>query len=125
MPDELTIGQGNTTGVANGGYSGHSNMFEYEGESESTYAALTWSLPSFEDENLSRDERRAIRDFYASVDEESDAEETTVEVSPLEFKLPEMKGRKPPTSVIYGLVGFLAIMMIVVVRKSRKKDPWS
>jgi hypothetical protein len=82
MPDELTIGQGNTTGVANGGYSGHTKMFEYEGESESTYAALTWSLPSFEDENLSRDERRAIRDFYASVDEDSDAEEADTQAEP-------------------------------------------
>lgn len=124
MPDELTIGQGNSTINTLGGYTGHNDMFEYEGEGESTYAALTWSLPSFEDDSLSRDERRVIRDFYAQADE-VESEDDDGEPKALQFKMPTMKGRKPPTSVAFGLIAFLVMIVVVVVAKSKKKDPWN
>jgi len=48
MPDELTLGHAEGTSATVGGYSGHNDMFEYEGESSSTAAALTWHIPSID-----------------------------------------------------------------------------
>ena len=118
-----------------GGYTGHNDMFEYEGdgEGESTYAALTWDIPSFKSENgMSRETQRnfsllvdhmVAEEGLSSEDVEADEAETSTPVR--EFKLPTMKGRKPPSAVLWGLAAFLIAIVAVVVGKSRRKDPWS
>ena len=72
LPDEFTLGQGSSTMNTHttGGYVGHNDMYAYdgEGEGESTFAALTWKLPSF-DEGPSREERAAIRAESMKIDE--------------------------------------------------------
>ena len=113
-PDEITIGHGKTTGLMNGGYTGHSNMFEYEGESDSTYAALTWDIPSFQDEPLSREERTAIR-------EENMASEEAVEAGG--FTLVE-GAKAPPAWLPYVLVGAAVVIILGFALFSRKKEQW-
>lgn len=110
-PDALTIGHGKTTGLMNGGYSGHSNMFEYEGESDSTYAALTWDIPSFNDEPMSREERHTIREQNLAAEAAVTKKERVV--------------LDPPPWLPYGIFGGLALMLIGVWFKSRKQDPWN
>ena len=124
LPDEFTMGAG--SGTHTGDLATHSPEWPYEGESESTYAALTWDLPSFTggEGGLSRDTRRNLSLLIDQmVEEEIEAETDSSPV--LEFKMPTMKGRKPPSAVLWGLAAFLVAIVAVVVGKSRRKDPWS
>ena len=113
-PDEITIGHGKTTGLMNGGYTGHNNMFEYEGESDSTYAALTWDIPSSQGEPLSREERAAIRE------ENMAAEEA---VSTGGFTLVE-GAKAPPAWLPFVLIGAAVFIVLGFVLFSRRKEQW-
>ena len=68
LPDEFTLGRGSSTINTTGGYQGHSNMYEYDGEGESSYGALTWHLPSL-DEPMSREDRQRLRSESLLIDE--------------------------------------------------------
>ena len=60
LPDELTLGRGSSQ---MGGYLDEPqgmHDFDFDGESESTYASLTWHLPSLND-GPSRADRERIR----------------------------------------------------------------
>ena len=113
-PYELTIGHGKTTGLMNGGYTGHNDMFEYEGESDSTYAALTWDIPSFKSEPLSSEERAAIR-------EENMAAEEAVEAGG--FTLVE-GATAPPVWLPFVLIGVAVFIVLGFVLFSRRKEQW-
>ena len=114
-PDEITVGHGTSTGHMNGGYTGHSNMFEYEGDSESTYVALTWDIPSFEEEPLSREERAAIRE------ENMEAVEEAVTVGG--FTLVE-GAKAPPAWLPFVLIGAAVFIVLGFVLFSRRKEQW-
>ena len=64
LPDEITFGRGQGTSKMSGDvdtwWEGEEWPVDMEGESESTYAALTWHLPSIED-SPSRKEREQLR----------------------------------------------------------------
>ena len=114
-PDELTIGQGN--GTHYGKVSTHSPDWGYEGESETTYAALTWDIPSFQDESLTTEERRAIRDFYAQVDAEPEGADEGM------FTLAE-GATAPPMWLLFAAGGLLVAIFAVVALRSNKEDQW-
>ena len=116
-PDEITIGHGRTTGLMNGGYSGHNDMFEYEGESNSTYAALTWDIPSFQDPALTREERRAIREENLNVEPEAE---------PSGWGMTTLDGEDPvvPDWLPLVLGGVVVIVLIAGFLNGRKKPQW-
>tara|TARA_R100000458_G_C8276523_1_gene251882 strand:- start:531 stop:968 length:438 start_codon:yes stop_codon:yes gene_type:complete len=120
-PDELTIGHGKTTGLMNGGYTGHNDMFEYEGESDSTYAALTWHIPSFQDPALTRAERRELRESNLATE---DVVEDNFEVGALKLNIREGV-EPPPMWAIGAIVGALALFFLLIFIKSRRSQPWS
>lgn len=114
-PDELTIGHGKTSGLMNGGYTGHNDMFEYEGESDSTYAALTWDIPSFQDESLSRSEWEATREANLAADEE---------LAEGGFTL--VDGATPPPAWLPFVLGGVGLVIVIgFALFGRSKDPWS
>jgi len=117
MPDELTIGRGNTSGVMSGGYTGHQDMYDYEGESESTYAALTWDIPSFQDPMLTREERRAIRDENLIAEPEAAA---------TGWGMTTLDGEDPvvPNWLPLVLGGVVVIVLIAGFLNGRKKPQW-
>mgnify|MGYP003655121452 CR=1 FL=1 len=117
-PDELTVGRGNASGVMSGGYSGHQDMYDYEGESESTYVALTWDIPSFVDPTLSRDEWRSIREGNLV------ASEPIAETNA--WGVPTVEGESPaiPTWLPLVLGGIALIVLIAGVINSRKQSQW-
>ncbi len=114
-PDELTIGRGD--GTHYGKVSTHSPDWGYEGESETTYAALTWDIPSFQNEALTTEERRAIRDFYASVDAEPAEEEAGM------FKLAD-GATAPPSWLPFALAGIGLVIVLGFALRSRRQDQW-
>ncbi len=112
-PDELTLGHGKTTGLMNGGYTGHNDMFEYEGESDSTYVALTWDIPSFEDPALTREERRAVREANYAADTTLDEEESFLEAT-----------KEVPSWVPWAMGGSLAVLLLIAGLYSRRQPEW-
>ena len=59
IPDEFTLGQGSSDYAWAGGHLGSDPAYAYEGEMDSTYAALTWDLPGIEkSDGMSRETQR-------------------------------------------------------------------
>ena len=131
LPDEFTMGQGSSSMATHtvGGYTGHSNMYEYEGdgEGESSYAALTWHLPSVKSNNgMSRETQRnfallvdhmvAEEGIGSSVeDREEVAEQATV--GPLKMNLREGVSF-PPKEILLGILGALILFALFVRYKA-------
>ena len=117
-PDQLTVGHGQ------GSYSGEafrndSYGADYDGESESTYAALTWNLPAFKDDDddrLTRAERHAIRALNLNADTEAVAAPGT--------KLNLREGVTPPDWLPYAIGGGLLSFLLLVFLKSRRTNGW-
>jgi len=129
MPDEFTMGQGSSSMLTNttGGYTGHNDMFEYDGagEGESTYAALTWDLPSIKSDNgMSRETQR---NFSLLVDhmvaeeglssEESEEPEVAVTAGPLKLNL-RPGVTLPPKEILFGVLGALLLLFLMVRYKA-------
>jgi len=113
LPDEFTLGHGRGTHI--GGIQAHVHDREYEGESESTYGAFTWHLPSIADEPMSRRERAEIR-------EEAFEADTTAQP---ELKMNIREGMEPPpTSALYVAAGLLLLFVLAVAWKSRRNNQW-
>jgi len=74
IPDELTLGQGKGTSSMDGKLNTHWSQDSWpvtmEGEQESTYAALTWHLPSIDD-SPSRKEREDLRATSVILDQKA------------------------------------------------------
>ena len=124
IPDELTVGQGSSTIDTTGGYTGHSNMFEYEGEGESSYAALTWDLPSVSDNDggMSRETQRNLSLLIDQMVEEQVASEDTPDQT-LGMNLRE-GAVAPPAWLPYALGGALIVIILGFTLFSRKRDQW-
>ena len=113
IPDELTIGQGTTSNALTGGYAGHQAGYEFEGEGESTYAALTWDIPSIQDPMLTRDERREIRnENYAADLAVAVIEEEAGAVRPVPEWFPWVIG------------GGLGLFLLAAALYSRREPQW-
>ena len=110
-PDELTVGLGGGT------YSGIGLRDEphggYAGESESTYVALTWSLPPFKEDLLTQEARYAIRERNLATGQDAEPEgAVTTQASAPPLWLPV---------AVFGilLVGFLGFWIT-----NRRKSLW-
>ena len=132
MPDEFTMGQGSSSMNTHttGGYSGHQDMYEYDGagEGESTYAALTWHLPSIKSDNgMSRETQRnlaLLADHMVAEEglssEEVEAEETedAATVGPLTLNLrPGVS--LPSKEVFFGILGALLLVFLTIRYKAK------
>lgn len=107
-PDELTIGQGHAQTSIDG--------LDRGAESESTYAALTWDLPSFQNDEMAREERQALRAFYLQADEEV-VEDTG--------GLMLINGVEPPPAWLpFTLIGAGLVIVLGFVLYSRRRDQW-
>lgn len=122
-PDELTVGRGNATGVINGGYTGHHDMFEYEGETDSTSIALTWNLPSFagDSDGMDRETRRNLSLLIDQMVEEEVAAED--DDSDSMFVLAD-GAKAPPVWLPFALIGTAAIIILGFALRSKRKDQW-
>lgn len=113
LPDEFTLGHGR--GTHTGGIHAHSNDREYNGESESTYGAFTWHIPSIADDSLSRHEWETIRE---------DALETATNTED-ELTMNIRDGvDPPPVGVIYAAAALLLLFVLAVAWKSRRNNQW-
>ena len=93
-------------------------MYEYYGEGESTYAALTWHLPSVKTDNgMTRETQRNLAllvDHMASEQgltaaaEEPEGVEPTVSSAPLQLNLRDVVSL-PSKEILFGVLGALLI----------------
>ena len=126
MPDEFTMGQGST---ALGGFAGDGvHDFDLDAESDSTYAALTWDIPSIKSDNgMSRETQRnfallvdhmvAEEGIKAPVDkDEEEAEAATA--GPLKLNLREGV-TLPSKETFYGVLGALLLIALIIRYKAK------
>ena len=123
-PDEFTFGQGNTTSSLTGDvdtyWSQEGWPVEMDGEAESTYAALTWDIPTWEgqDGGMDRQTQRKLSLLIDQmVEEEVEAEDGL---------LPTLAdGSKPPPMWLpFGLIGVGVIIMLGFALFSRRREQW-
>ena len=121
LPDEFTLGSGSSSMDMHttGGYSGHNDMYEYEGvgEGESKFAALTWTLPSF-DEGPSREERAEIREQSLMIDE------IVSEEIALDETMANGGAYKADWRHAAGFGGLIALLLIVLLIKLQRSNGW-
>ena len=119
LPDEVTLGRGSSE---MGGYLDEPqgmHDFDFDGESESTYAALTWYLPSLNDD-LSRADRERIRSasflreamVAREIEEEEEKGDTTM-ASGGAFQADWRHA-----AAFGGILVFLLIILIVKLKRS-------
>ena len=118
-PDEFTIGQGSSEYAWAGGHLGSDPAYSYDGETESTYAALTWDIPSFEGESdgISRETQRNLSLLIDQLVEEE------VEASdPPGMVLRD--GAAPPAWLPGALAGSLLVVLLIGWIYSRRQSRW-
>jgi hypothetical protein len=113
-PDEFTLGQGSSEYAWAGGHLGSDPAYSYDGENESTYAALTWSLPTW-DSGLTGEDRRRIREESVILD--AAAEEARASSTPGQIN----KKNPPPVWLIVGVIAVLAFLIYAARKKSRRR----
>lgn len=113
IPDELTIGQGTTSNALSGGYDGHQPGYDFEGEGESTYVALTWDIPSLVDPALSREEWREMRDENYAAEMALAEPETLLDAA-----------KEVPSWVPWAMGGSLALILLIAGLYSRRQPEW-
>ena len=130
MPDEFTLGSGSSTASLDGkidawGYDSWPST--YIGESESSYAALTWDLPSIKSDNgMSRETQRnlallvdhmvAEEGIEAPV-EDGEGEPAAATGGPLKMNLRE-GASLPSKEILYGVLGALLLVALLVRYKA-------
>ena len=127
LPDEFTLGQGSAEYDLSGGHMNSEPAYAYDGESESTYAALTWDIPSIrESDGMSRETQRnfaLLVDHMVAeekLDEASDADEevaATASVGPLTMNLREGVSL-PSKEILFGVLGALLLIVLFVRYKA-------
>jgi hypothetical protein len=117
MPDELTLGHAEGTSATVGGYSGHNDMFEYEGESSVIAAALTWHIPSIDPHPVV--DRNEILSTSVIVDEE-------ITTDGIEFSESMATGATFKAdwrhAAVFGVV--IAILLIGLLVKLQRSNGW-
>ena len=130
MPDEFTLGQGSSTGALTGqledGYGWHDFDFDSSSESESTYAALTWDIPSVK--NDAGMDRTTQRNLALLIDQMA-AEELEEAAAPARSSRSSGSGPQlilregtspPPRWVFYCIAGVLAAAVLLARRNSKR-----
>ena len=123
LPDQFTLGQGSSTSALTGevsdSYGWHDFDLDSTGESESTYAALTWDLPGVQkSDGMSRETQRNM----ALLLDKMVAEEIG-EVDDSDLSLPGMTLREgapsPPWWLPYVFGGGILLFLVFMGLKSR------
>lgn len=117
-PDEFTLGHGNSTtgldGKMNTGWGDDSLDSTYVGETESTYMALTWDLPTW-DSPETREDRRRLR-------EESLVLSETAEKAPAEAT--DGPVFSPPEWLPKAFGAMIGLLLIYVWFKLKRSNGW-
>tara|TARA_R100000808_G_scaffold1949_1_gene8180 strand:+ start:3877 stop:4239 length:363 start_codon:yes stop_codon:yes gene_type:complete len=117
-PDEFTLGHGNSTtgldGKMNTGWGDDSFDSTYVGETESTYMALTWDLPTW-DSPETREDRRRLR-------EESLVLSETAEKAPAEAT--DGPVFSPPEWLPKAFGAMIGLLLIYVWFKLKRSNGW-
>ena len=116
LPDELTLGHGRGTsqmgGTVTPWWEDEEWPVEMDGESESSYVALTWDLPSINDEP-NRADREDVRASSVILDlAEEEAEEMSI-TGGATFQADERHA-----AVFAGVIGLLLIFLLIKLRRS-------
>ena len=107
LPDEFTYGRG------------RGEHIRYEGESETTYGAFTWHLPSIDDGGPSREDRNRIRSESLIIDEPVVVEEET----PTDIMASGGTLRADwRHAAAFG--GIMLILLIILLVKLRRSNGW-
>lgn len=119
IPDEFTLGQGSAEYDWTGGHMGSDPAYAYDGEMESTYAALTWDLPGIEkSDGMSRETQRNMALLLDKM-----VEEEIGEVDDSDLSLPGMTLREgapsPPWWLPYVFGGGILLFLVFMGLKSR------
>ena len=115
-PDEFTLGKGltdsNLSGATNPWYDqqGGDWPIDMEGETESTYMALTWDLPTW-DSPETREDRRKIREESLILDMAAEEQEEAPVLEPPDW-LPKVFG------------GAIVLLLIYVWFKLKRNNGW-
>ena len=119
LPDELTLGQGSS--VMDGGVFDNYGIhdFGFDAEGESTYAALTWDIPSIkESDGMSRETQRNLSLLIDQMVEEEIGEVADSDSTPSGMTLRE-GAPTPPWWLPYGFGGGILLFLIFMGLKSR------
>ena len=118
MPDELTIGHGRGESSYGGVIDTGHNPWptEMDGDSESTYAALTWSLPSFVDDTQSWEERDHHRSSILEQEEAEVMESSETGITGATYKA---DGRH---AAAFG--GIIALLLVFLLIKLKRSNGW-
>ena len=139
LPDEFTLGNGSGSSALSGEvdtwWENEDWPVDMESESESTFAALTWHIPSVKSDNgMSRETQRnlalLVDHMVAEADieaasEEAESEEVAddvVQAGPLTLNLRE--GVAPPPLWTVGVIFALLMLFFLKMRSStqRRRD---
>ena len=119
LPDEFTLGQGSAEYDLSGGHMNSEPAYAYDGESESTYAALTWDIPSIrESDGMSRETQRNMGLLIDKMVEEEIGEGADSDSTPSGMTLRE-GAPTPPWWLPYGFGGGILLFLIFMGLKSR------
>ena len=119
LPDEFTLGQGSAEYDLSGGHMNSEPAYAYDGESESTYAALTWDIPSIrESDGMSRETQRNMGLLIDKMVEEEIGEVADSDSTPSGMTLRE-GAPTPPWWLPYGFGGGILLFLIFMGLKSR------
>jgi len=118
-PDSFTLGRGSAITSLDGKIGPHREGLDsadhaLEGETDSTYAALTWDLPTW-DSGLTGEDRRRIREESVILD--AAAEEARVSSTAGQIN----KKNPPPVWLIVGVIAVLAFLIYAARKKSRRR----
>ena len=100
LPDEFTLGHG------------RGEHIRYEGETETTYGAFTWHLPSIDD-GLSRQERVDLRAESLRLDLAAEEEQEITIGDGATFKADARHA-----TIFAGVIGLLIIFLLIKLRRS-------
>ena len=118
-PAECTLGQGSAEYDLSGGHMNSEPAYAYDGESESTYAALTWDIPSIrESDGMSRETQRNMGLLIDKMVEEEIGEVADSDSTPSGMTLRE-GAPTPPWWLPYGFGGGILLFLIFMGLKSR------
>lgn len=130
LPDEFTFGSGHATASLSGYLDEpegiHDFDFDSTSESNSTYAALTWDIPSIRSDNgMSRKTQRdlallvdhmvAEEGIEAPVDKD---DEEVATAGPLKMNLREGV-TLPSKEILFGVLGALLLLALIIRYKAR------
>lgn len=124
-PDELMLGQGSSSARMGGSvdtwWEGDDWPLETETTSESTYAALTWDIPTWQGKEDGMD-RETQRNLALLIDQL--VEKETAEAEPDSILTLAEGAQAPPIWLVVALGGVIITVVIVLAVRSGKDDEW-